>query len=509
MKQHIWRVSFVVACILLLSGCSGGTDLAKGGIGGTGFTAGPISAFGSIFVNGIRYDTSQAEVVINGATASADDLRLGMMVSISGTWDGAEGSAARIEFEEDLRGPVSSVNMSLGVVQVLGQSVSVDNLTVLDGVDSLAQIGSGDVVQVSGLNSDGKVYATRLLVLRGSDSQDSAIAPDDGDNALSPEINTMQQDVTLRGRITRLDSATHSFQLGNLRVDYSQTRQLPQVLNNGDEIAISGELSGELLQATQIRSLSMVAPNTVGASIKLTGLITRFASAMDFDINQIPAQVDNNTVFRFGSVADLRQGIVVIVSGQADTDGRLRLSQIELRQATEQRTAPGLVQITARVQRVTADTLQLAGIPVQMGRNVQFFDKRLSQTAFNLNSLNDMDTVTVFGFVDLPSKRVIAEKIQRETTDTAAAKIRLQAPLDSADATAGRLSMLGKNVEINGQTEFFDKTVPTVPPQSALETRQALPAASFFARAAPGRLVAVYGVVAGDLLVAQQVFLLE
>jgi hypothetical protein len=40
--------------------CSGG------GISGTAFVAGPLAAFGSIFVNGIEFDTSTAVVTIEG-----------------------------------------------------------------------------------------------------------------------------------------------------------------------------------------------------------------------------------------------------------------------------------------------------------------------------------------------------------------------------------------------------------------------------------------------------------
>ena len=47
-----------------LLGCGGGDGLAGVGTGGTGsFSSGPIRGFGSIVVNGVRYDEASAQVV--------------------------------------------------------------------------------------------------------------------------------------------------------------------------------------------------------------------------------------------------------------------------------------------------------------------------------------------------------------------------------------------------------------------------------------------------------------
>ena len=54
-------------CILLTS-CSGGGGMsAGGGIDGTGImSAGVVTAFGSIVVNGTEFDTTKASVIVNG-----------------------------------------------------------------------------------------------------------------------------------------------------------------------------------------------------------------------------------------------------------------------------------------------------------------------------------------------------------------------------------------------------------------------------------------------------------
>ena len=64
---------------MLVVACGGG--VGSGGTGG--FASGPISGFGSVIVNGVRFDDTFATVVDgDGTTRTRDDLRLGMTVDI-------------------------------------------------------------------------------------------------------------------------------------------------------------------------------------------------------------------------------------------------------------------------------------------------------------------------------------------------------------------------------------------------------------------------------------------
>jgi hypothetical protein len=129
-------VSGLVAC-----GGGGGDDVA--GIGGTGITAsGSISGFGSIYVNGVKYETAGSSITINGNDAlnGQDDLDLGMVVRVTGDLnnDGLTGTASSVEYDSSLKGPVtlaattSSTTTELTIfdVPVLVSSVS----TTLKGI---------------------------------------------------------------------------------------------------------------------------------------------------------------------------------------------------------------------------------------------------------------------------------------------------------------------------------------------------------------------------------------
>ena len=92
-------ITLVLAGGLTLAGCGGAGGLAStsggGGIGGTGLTStGSIDGFGSIFVNGVEFETDESDVSLDGLTSTQDKLRLGMVVTVHGTVN-ADGTALR------------------------------------------------------------------------------------------------------------------------------------------------------------------------------------------------------------------------------------------------------------------------------------------------------------------------------------------------------------------------------------------------------------------------------
>ena len=92
--------------------------MAGGGIDGTGImSAGVVSAFGSIVVNGREFDTSEAAIVINeeevgvGDDAVRENLEIGMVVTVEGriSRDGVTATADRVVYSDSVIGPVESV----------------------------------------------------------------------------------------------------------------------------------------------------------------------------------------------------------------------------------------------------------------------------------------------------------------------------------------------------------------------------------------------------------------
>jgi hypothetical protein len=68
---------------------------------GTVISQGAIDSFGSIFVNGVEWQTTSAQVEIDGVMRPAPDLRVGMVVRVQGDFDagGATGSAFEVVYD--------------------------------------------------------------------------------------------------------------------------------------------------------------------------------------------------------------------------------------------------------------------------------------------------------------------------------------------------------------------------------------------------------------------------
>ncbi|MEQ1773751.1 MAG: DUF5666 domain-containing protein [Burkholderiales bacterium] len=161
------------------SGGMGGTGtVAKGGMGGTGITAeatplapgsggmggtgvvGIITGFASICVNGVEvhYD-SRTPVSVNGQAAAARDLAVGQLVVVHARTVGGQLRANGIGAIDAVSGPVTGVNAVARELQVMGQTVRVDNTIAPD----LASIKPGTSVRVSGLRTDGGVVVASRL----------------------------------------------------------------------------------------------------------------------------------------------------------------------------------------------------------------------------------------------------------------------------------------------------------------------------------------------------------
>ena len=165
-KTSLWLAAgliFAGISTLSLVSCGGG----GGGSNGTsvaGYSKGVITAKGSIFVNGIEFDTRSASIDVNGSSGTDADLKVGMEVEVKGSIDDGtgKGAASTIRFSDDLEGPISAING--GTITVFGQTITVDASTHFES--PLTGIGSlkiGDVIEVSGLpNPAGGILASYI-----------------------------------------------------------------------------------------------------------------------------------------------------------------------------------------------------------------------------------------------------------------------------------------------------------------------------------------------------------
>ncbi|MCK5481876.1 MAG: hypothetical protein KAJ06_12040, partial [Gammaproteobacteria bacterium] len=172
LKKYIFPL---LVLVLFVAGCGGGggggSSLAGGGIGGTGITSGTITGFGSVFVNGVEFETDGSSFDVDDNIGTDQDvLGLGMVVTITGSInpDGVTGTALSILYDDEVEGPIAGdpvedADRVTKTFTVLGITVVVDrNTTVFSGTD-YDSLAMDNIVEVSGFfDGTGALLATRI-----------------------------------------------------------------------------------------------------------------------------------------------------------------------------------------------------------------------------------------------------------------------------------------------------------------------------------------------------------
>lgn len=168
MKYRTITQMLSLSLVVTLVGCGGSSNSADTSqplppVATSQTTVGQITGFGSIYVNGVEYDTTGSVYDVDDSVASGDDaLAVGMVVKVQGSVnaDGQTGHADNIFYDDDIEGIVENLatdanDPNIKTFMVMGVSVQADkNGTNFEGEDDptfgFDTIIDGDNVEVSG-----------------------------------------------------------------------------------------------------------------------------------------------------------------------------------------------------------------------------------------------------------------------------------------------------------------------------------------------------------------------
>ncbi|MDT7836802.1 DUF5666 domain-containing protein [Aquabacterium sp. OR-4] len=312
------RLALPAACLAaslaLLAGCGGGggeasTTSASGSTvstaSATDFTEGAITGFGSVIVNGVRYDDSSVKAVDD--SGSEIKMALGMTAAVdSGTVDTSSRSAKAhgIRVGSRLRGPVEAgslvISGSSGSLVVLGQPVDVTDSTVFDDTlaAGLSALSDGAVVEVHALpdSATGRLVATRI------ESKTSATA------------------YKLVGTVSGLDTTAKSFSIGAAKIAYASATALTSTLADGATVRVTlattaPATSADAWTATRVDAGRALVSTDTGSvtTVAVRGDISSFTSATSFTVAGVKVDASGATVTPTGST--LAAGVSVVVKG--------------------------------------------------------------------------------------------------------------------------------------------------------------------------------------------------
>jgi hypothetical protein len=415
MLNHKRAIAAAVMAAMGLTACGGGTVGGDSAPATDGKATGVITGFGSVYVNGIEYETAGARYTLDDNPGSGDaDLAVGMVVTVTGrvNADGSTGTATAIEFRDEVEGVVTANGLAGGGdLEVMGQTVAVTATTRFEsavaGQSAPADIVPGNIVEVSGYSdANGHIVATRIEVK----AADIAGYGEDG--------------LEVKGVLRNVDPNLKTFTVGQLTVDYSEATY-------GDMPALEGDWDGVYAEVKTVQGLvdgvmlaSKVEPEGSGElgfdgddgdEVEVRGLITSVESVSEFTLNGRPVRIVAGGDHAVTLVAG-DEGRYVKAEGQLDAAGTLLAREVEFEHAddtglkgrVEGEPANGTLVLLGRTVRVTSTTLladdrDAAGVPRE------FY--------FDLTDLHSGDRVEVEGYTDSASGELVAVSLTREDDD--------------------------------------------------------------------------------------------
>ncbi|VAW74277.1 hypothetical protein MNBD_GAMMA15-1809 [hydrothermal vent metagenome] len=410
------KVAGAIAIVLGLTACGGG---GSGG-GNTASTAsvGTITGFGSVFINGVEYETDTANIMIDGMAATESDLAVGMVAEIDGSDNGTSGRALSIDISDELEGIVQSNSIApmgnSGTMVIMGQTVTINANTLFEsdvaGITGIDQIVAGNIVEVSGYgDGTGSVFAT-LIDVKAVDLATYLIDESDG--------------VEVKGIVSSLDAGAMTFSLGAMPVSYAGA-----MIDN--DVALADGLYVEVKSVAGIDGTGTLVASKVeleddgvkghqgdeDEDFEIKGVISTAYDGTSFGMDGTVVLVTDNTGLDDGNTGDLIVGAMVEVEGTFNADGQLVADEIGFENEGDTELESTVTDIVLTGVNSGTVTLQDGSVIVITNSTIMK-DSRdvgmMPDTQFNLQALAVGDFVEVNLYTDSVSGDLVAVKLERD-----------------------------------------------------------------------------------------------
>lgn len=415
-----------LAGLLTACGSGGAPSVSASGSGsGSASASGTITNFGSVYVNGKKFEANDVEVTREEQSSRCDispsntcGLKKGMIVTVHGSFDGSQHHAASVRQQDAVRGPVQAVATDGLSMVVLGQTVLIDNTTIFDNT---VQPAVGDNVEVNGhIKSAGVIQATfieKKLV-----------------GTMTPEV---------RGYVTDHNDATKTFKIGALVVNYSTAGINDMPAPNGTNwndllVEAKGNVFDTVtttLTATKVE-LESLGLGTRVDELEVEGFVTKVLGPGDFFIGNTHVQTTSATEFRGGTIEE------IVVGAKLSAEGRLVNDILTAKHVKFHES----VRLEGDVETIGPNAFTVKGLPgVTVTVNSQTEYKASGgATISQLNDLSINDHVRVRGLIN-GTNSVVATRVQLRSADD---DIDLQGPVQGlADPT---ITILGVTIDTSG-----------------------------------------------------------
>ena len=414
-----------VAGILAACGSEGAPSVSASGSGsGSASTSGTVTDFGSVFVNGKKFEAENVEVRRDGVTerctinpVTTCGFKKGMIVTVNGSFNGSQHTASSVQQKDAVEGLVQSVAGDGLSLVVMGQTVFIDNTTLIDdnipGRNIRNLVAGTDNVEVNGhIRPDGIIQATFI------EKQLAGVTPQ------------------VRGFVNNHASGSATFRIGTLTVNYSgaDISDMPVPNGNNWDGRFVEAKGTNLVSTTTTLIATKVEPENQGIGnvideFEVEGFITQTGTpngnVIDFTIGTTPVRTTAGTEFRGGTVDEIVVGAKMSAEGRFD-GSTLIAKHVKFHES---------VRLEGDIETIGTNALTIKGLPnVDVTVNTQTEFKNTS-----LSSLSSGDHIRVRGRIS-NTNSVIVTRVELRSAD------------DDVDVQGPVQSITGDDVQILGST---------------------------------------------------------
>ncbi len=348
------RSLWLVLPLALATACGSGTSSSTANQPSNGASTavqaanGTVTGFGSVVVDGVEYDDTNATVESDTDPASPTpatlgDLRLGQQVGVS--FD--NGQLAHISIMASVIGPIDagSINPNdagtrstvANSFTVYGQTVvftpSGDDATVFEGITDATKLQDGQLVEVHGsLDAKGEVTATRVVVL-----------PPGGATV-----------VRVVGVATNTTAST--FSIGSLVVNYASAALVPAgaTIKDGEKVFVfsdqapTGTPPNLTITAKAVRVENARLANKM---VRIGGVVSSVSQVNgqalpNFTVDGLSVDSSHASLAGGSAASDLAAGAFVRVEGTVSAAGTIQATSMTILPASAKRAVLLIGQIT-------------------------------------------------------------------------------------------------------------------------------------------------------------------
>ena len=455
------KFKYLFTCMSLALAAGGLTACGGGGGGTTGTgtststsisSVGTITGFGSIYVNGIEFETDGSSYRVDDEDMFDDSsLAVGMKVKVEGSVndDGRTGTASRVLYDDDVEGPIDAgsltvIDASTRTFTILGLLIRADaTRTVYDDGASFDALAEGQKLEISGYFDGSQIVASRIE--KQSDADD---------------------EFELKGSLANYDGSTVTLTLQN------GVSAGPYTVSGTAELDIPADPVGtfvEIKLVDQSGSLLVIRIETddddllddEDEDVSIRGILEEDGSG-GFLVNGVSFVVGNSTEYEPESLENnLVAGMEIKVEG--NMQGNVLI-------ADEVETEDSDIEIEARVLNVASSDAKNGTVTVDLGNGQSLSVRTDNSTQFEDDSASDLNDDGSFNldelaigsdFVEIEAYQtdagqLIATGIERKD---AGQNTRLEAPVDSFDANVS-VTLLGITYSVDGTTDYEINDVP-------------------------------------------------